>query len=77
MAVTFQTTAFCIHCGRKQRFHIRSTDVSIQIRGDDIHYSEKSAYCAVCGEELYVPRLNDVNAHARIKACAEQRGITL
>ena len=37
----------------------------MSIRGIAITYDELVAYCSNCGEELYVPEINDANAAAR------------
>lgn len=58
-------TAYCIHCNQRVRYCMRSQRVNMSIQGIAITYDELVAYCSNCGEELYVPEINDANAAAR------------
>lgn len=37
----------------------------MDIRGISFSYVEQTAYCSECGEEVYVPEINDLNVIAR------------
>ena len=57
--------AYCIACGEDVPYKVITTRETITIRGITFSYLEQSAYCAKCGEALYVPELNDENVQAR------------
>lgn len=61
-------TAYCVNCRGKRDYHIVSERVSLTVRGIDFDYSEKKAVCSECGNEVYVPEINDKNADARENA---------
>lgn len=58
-------TVYCIHCDCRVEYCLKSQRVALNIRGIAITYDELVAYCSNCGEELYVPEINDANAAAR------------
>jgi hypothetical protein len=60
--------AFCIKCGRKQKYVTKSCSDTFSVRGVDVSYWELSAYCAECGDEVYVPEIHDLNCGARESA---------
>lgn len=57
--------AFCADCNQKVTYKVDSRDIELTIRGTSFKYSEKFAVCAICGEEIYVPEINDANVAAR------------
>ena len=61
-------TAYCLNCNCKQPYITRHKYESVSVRGIEIEYIEHNAYCAVCGAEVYVPEINDMNAREREKA---------
>jgi len=56
---------FCIECGDYKQFAVKTTREEITVRGVTFSYLEQSAYCSECGEEVYVPEINDINVQAR------------
>ena len=56
---------FCIECGDYKTFTIKTTREEITVRGVTFSYLEQTAYCSECGEEIYVPEINDINVQAR------------
>lgn len=58
-------TAFCINCGCKQNYIIKSHMDTLTVRNIEFSYMEKTAYCSECGKEVYVPEINDYNCEAR------------
>lgn len=56
---------FCINCGCKQSYIVKSHIDSLTVRNVEFTYLEKNAYCSICGEEVYVPEVNDYNCEAR------------
>ncbi len=60
-----RVTAFCIACDEEVKYTVFAERVETVIRGVKISYVEISAKCPVCGEEIYVPEVNDSNVEAR------------
>ncbi len=58
-------TAFCIACDEEVEYTVFAERVETVIRGVKISYVEVAAKCPVCGEEIYVPEINDANVQAR------------
>ena len=61
-------TIYCINCDKKNTYCVKSQRVDIKIRGIAFSYVEQAAYCSECGEEVYVPEINDLNVVAREEA---------
>lgn len=61
-------TAYCIHCDEKTAYTVKSQREEMTVRGIEFCYVELTAYCSVCGEELYVPEINDLNVMSREEA---------
>lgn len=59
---------YCTSCDKENIYHLKSQRVNMKIRGIFFNYVEQTAYCNECGEEVYVPEINDSNATAREKA---------
>ena len=58
-------TAFCIACDEEVEYTVFAERVETVIRGVKISYVEVAAKCPACGEEIYVPEINDANVQAR------------
>ena len=56
-------TACCIPWGNREETNVH---------GIAFNCLEHTAYCSVCGSELYVPIINDMNVQARENAYAEK-----
>lgn len=52
---------YCINCDKRQPYEIRERYKTLNMRGCLSPYLERYAVCKVCGEELYVPEINDMN----------------
>lgn len=60
---------YCIHCDRKVPVWIRHR--KIRLRGPDsntVIYDELYAVCQFCNEEVYTPKVNDMNVERRAQA---------
>ena len=53
--------SFCIECGIKVPYEIRSEKIKMTARGISFDYMELSAFCNRCGNIIYVPEINDRN----------------
>lgn len=60
--------AYCIHCACKNEFTITTDRKEVTVKGIQISFVLQSAHCADCGEEVYVPEINDANVTAREEA---------
>ena len=58
-------TVFCIQCGKDVVYTVCAKRVETIIRDVKISYVELTAKCPVCGEEVYVPEINDANVQSR------------
>ena len=63
-----ETLMFCINCGEKKSFTVKTSWQEISVRDITFSYQEQSAYCIDCGEEIYVPIINDNNVRSRERA---------
>ena len=59
---------FCLNCGCKQPYRVKSQEVRAIVRGVVFFCPEETAVCAICGEEVYVPEINDRNVVYRESA---------
>lgn len=62
---------FCIECGRRTRYETNIGWETITVKGITFTYLRLTARCCVCGNEIYVPEVNDANVKAR--ECAYKR----
>lgn len=58
-------TAYCIRCGKQMEYCVKLPRVKLEIRGVRFSYIENRPCCISCGEEVYVPKLEDRNSAAR------------
>ena len=61
-------TAFCINCGKYVEYDVFEQGVAQNTPRGIVFYKELYAGCKKCGEEIYLPEINDKNADARLKA---------
>lgn len=62
---------FCANCFEKVNYTLKTEEVGLCIRNVKFNYQEQSAVCEKCGNEIYLPELNDANAKAREDAFNE------
>ena len=60
--------AYCITCGRYRRVRVKKELTEALVKGIQLVYYERSAFCRRCGNEVYVPEVNDENCEARLQA---------
>ena len=58
-------TEYCIMCGKKTEYSIKIHRVRVNGGGVRFSYIENRPCCISCGEEVYVPKLEDRNSAAR------------
>ena len=59
---------YCINCDEKVPYGLTARNVIMTAHGITFTYMEYVAYCLQCGDEIYVPDINDINARAREQA---------
>ena len=59
---------FCIDCGTVVDAYVKSNNKTVNIRGVEFTYEEKSVYCTKCNTEVYDGEINDVNVDKREQA---------
>lgn len=57
--------AYCIACGQEQPYSTSSSTETLTRKGIQFTTPIIHAHCTVCGEEIYVPEINDENASRR------------
>lgn len=57
--------AYCIHCGEMREYKLKTSREETTVRGTTFSYLENTAFCTECGEEVYIPEINDMNVQAR------------
>lgn len=57
--------AYCIACGQEQPYSTSSTMETLTHKGIQFTVPIIHAHCTVCGDEVYVPEVNDVNVYTR------------
>lgn len=69
------STAFCLTCGCRRAFKKIAARAETEVREIKFSFIETMAICSECGEELYVPEVNDENAQAREDAYRKAAGL--
>ncbi len=67
-------TAFCVACGEKEEYDVRTETVKLKYKGVSFVYESQIAACKVCGIEMYIPKLNDANVDAANAAYERAKG---
>ncbi len=55
---------FCPECRDDVTYTVVEKELSHKIKDKEYKYTGKVAYCSSCGEEVYVPEINDYNVRA-------------
>ena len=67
------THVFCINCGQECTYSEKTIQKNVFVRGLLFSYPERCAFCTACGEEVYVPAINDANVQSREVAYKKAR----
>ena len=57
--------SFCINCREDVEYNLGQSRWEASDGGVTFWYTELSAFCPICGEELYVGEINDINCETR------------
>ena len=63
---------YCINCMEKVDYKTETVAVDMDIDGVCYRFEEEHAFCEKCGEEIYVPEINDANVARNNKAYAKR-----
>lgn len=63
--------SYCINCDRKVPIWIRYRTMNMVHGPVRTTYDELYAICQFCGEEIYDPKVNDMNVERRMHALSE------
>lgn len=66
---------FCENCRDFQEFSIREESITKIIKGKEITYKEKIAFCKECGEEIFVCEIRDQNLEMLDKVYREHENL--
>lgn len=55
---------YCEVCNDDREYEVRESNVTKKVRGKEIEYPEKKAFCKVCNSRMYIPSINDENLDA-------------
>lgn len=64
---------FCLACDKYQPYRVETRRIDNLIKGVSFDYDELYGVCVGCGEEVYVPELNDRNVAELNKCIAKER----
>lgn len=62
---------FCVDCNQEVEYNLVQTRWEASWNGVSFWYNELEAFCPICGEEVYVGEINDINHETRERAYKE------
>lgn len=66
---------FCEECREYVEYIVEQVQTSAAVKGEEYVYLGKTARCVDCGNEIYVPEINDFNLKALYDKYREKHGI--
>lgn len=66
-------TEMCLNCGKKRSYHLNRCQTKVNVRGVEFVCPEYVAHCVICGREIYVPTINDMNVSIRERYYADAK----
>ncbi len=67
--------AFCEKCRDMVEYTVREENMKKYIKGNEIEYLGKVAFCNECGEEIFVADIRDYNLQMLDRAYREKEGL--
>jgi hypothetical protein len=64
-------TEMCPNCGEKRSYRLDRRQTKMRVRDIEFTCAEYVTNCVVCGKEIYVPTVNDMNVSIRKHAYEE------
>lgn len=71
MNANMNNKVICAVCRDRVTYHTHTITKTAKINDQPIEYKEVRAFCDICGNEVYVPAFDDINAYAPINAYKE------
>ena len=62
----------CVVCRDRVTYHTHTINRTAKINDQPVEYKEVRAFCDICGNEVWVAELDDMNAEAPINAYKEE-----
>jgi transcription elongation factor Elf1 len=59
---------FCENCGEDTEFEVRDEIITVDLKGLKFSYAAIVPYCKICGKEVSVAEINDLNLIRAYKA---------
>lgn len=66
---------FCENCHDMVEYTVKEIKKQKNVKGKDIEYIGKAAYCNECGSEIFVSEIRDNNLNMLDKAYREEEGL--
>ena len=66
--MTLRPEVYCVRCGIKVSYKLESSMEETSVHEVSFKFLETRACCRICGEQVYVPAVNDKNVYERHKA---------
>ena len=66
--MTLRPEVYCTRCGVKVLYKLESSMEETSVHEVSFKFLETRARCRICGEQVYVPAVNDKNVYERHKA---------
>lgn len=66
---------FCPECRKDVSFSVSEKMDSAELKGEFYEYISKTSYCEACGNEVYVPEIEDENLKTLYDAYRQRNGI--
>ncbi len=66
---------FCEECRNDVNFVVKTIPMTGTIKDKEYSYIGRTAHCADCGSEVFVPELSDANLHALYDVYRQENGI--
>lgn len=72
MNANVNNKVICAVCRDRVTYHTHAINKTTKINDQPIGYKEVRAFCDICGNEVWVAKLDDMNAEAPINAYKEE-----
>lgn len=66
---------FCENCRKDVQYKLNEVCITATLKEREYSYIGKEAYCTSCGEQIYVPKVNDTNLRALYDVYREKNDI--
>ncbi len=67
--------AICVNCRKHVEYELQNVSTRTIVKGKEVFYNQKIAYCKECGMEVWTEEVDDENSIAPIAAYCEMSGL--